>query len=107
MFDEGFKSVTYSYFNTGVIIERSENTYADLNAPLSHDMASWIHPISDILQSLMDAGLQLIQFREWDHSPYSCFKEVEEYETGRFRIKHLGNKIPMVYGIVASKPQQA
>ena len=27
----------------------------------------------------------------------------EEYEPGKFRVKHFGNKIPMVYGIVAAK----
>ena len=103
MFDESFKSVTYSYFNTGPIVERSEGTYAARDAALCHELAGWIHPLCDIMQSLLDAGLQLTQFREWDHSPYACFDQVEEYEAGKFRVKHFGNKIPMVYGIVASK----
>jgi hypothetical protein len=66
-------------------------------------MVGWNHPIADILQSLMDAGLELKQFREWNYSPYSCFRGVQEDEPGVFRIKHLNGRIPMMYGIVADK----
>jgi ubiquinone/menaquinone biosynthesis C-methylase UbiE len=105
MFDEKFSHVQYSYFNTGAIVEQAEGTYADRSAPLSDEMAGWNHPISDVLQSLVDAGLKLEQFREWDYSPYGCFSvdEIDEDEPGVFRVKHLKKKIPMVYGIVASK----
>ncbi|MFN7100942.1 MAG: SAM-dependent methyltransferase, partial [Flavobacterium sp.] len=34
---------------------------------------------------------------------YNCFKETEEFEPNKFRIKHLENKIPMVFSIVATK----
>jgi hypothetical protein len=51
----------------------------------------------------MDGGLELRQFQEWDYSPYSCFQAAQEDEPGAFRIKHLSGKIPMMYGIVASK----
>jgi ubiquinone/menaquinone biosynthesis C-methylase UbiE len=102
MFDPQFKSFAYSYFNTGPVVERCEGTYADRHAPLSHDMVSWSHPISDILQSLLGAGLQLEQFHEWDYSPYGCFDEAQEDEPGVFRVKHLRGRIPMVYGIVAT-----
>jgi SAM-dependent methyltransferase len=103
MFDERFKSVAYSYFNTGPIVEQAQGSYVDRRAPISYEIMGWIHPIADILQNLMDAGLRLEQFREWDYSPYSCFDEVEEDEPGVFRVKHLKKKIPMVYGIVAGK----
>lgn len=103
MFDEQFGKVAYSYFNTGPIVEHAEGSYADPKAPISYDIVGWIHPVSDILQSLIDAGLRLTQFREWDHSPYACFKELQEDGPEAFRVKHLSKKIPMVYGIVALK----
>jgi 2-polyprenyl-3-methyl-5-hydroxy-6-metoxy-1,4-benzoquinol methylase len=40
MFDERFQSVTYSYFNTGPIVERSEGTYADRDKQPTDDMSS-------------------------------------------------------------------
>jgi SAM-dependent methyltransferase len=103
MFDEKFKSMDFSYFNLSPIVEQRRGTYADRNAPISYEIAGWNHSVSDILQSLMDAGLRLTQFREWDYSPYGCFDEVEEDAPGVFRVKHLKKKIPMVYGIVAVK----
>lgn len=103
MFDQEFKKMDYSYFNTGPIVEQITGTYADRDAPISHEMVGWNHPVSDILQSLMDAGLQLTQFREWDHSPFSCFSAAQEDAPDVFRIPHLHKKIPMIYGIEALK----
>lgn len=102
MFDAQFKSIDYSYFNRGAIVEHATGTYADPTAPIAYDIAGWNHPVSDVLQSLLDAGLRLEQFREWDYSPYSCFEEVVEDAPGEFRIKHLKGKIPMTYGVEAS-----
>lgn len=101
MFDDRFREIQYNYFNTETIVESIEGTYADREAGISTETISWNHPTSEILQSLMDAGLQLHQYREWDYSPYNCFQELTEDTPGVFRVKHMGNKIPMVYGIVA------
>jgi hypothetical protein len=42
-------------------------------------------------------------FLEYDYSPYNCFNDMEEFEKGKFRIKKFGNKIPLVYSLVAEK----
>jgi len=47
--------------------------------------------------------LELNSFNEFDYSPYNCFNETEEFEPNKFRIKHLKNKIPMVYSVSATK----
>ena len=105
MFDDSFQTFAYSYFNRGPIVEQITGTYADREAPVSYESVGWVHPIADILQSLMDAGLQLKQFREWDYSPYGCFAAAQEEEPGCYRIKHLSGKIPMIYGIVAASAE--
>lgn len=103
MFDNQFKEVGYHYFNTGEIVETEQGTYADRNAPIEQEYVCWNHSLGEVLQSLMDAGLTLQHFGELDYSPYNCFEGAEEYEPGKFRIQHLGNKIPMVFTIVAEK----
>lgn len=103
MFDNQFKEVGYHYFNTGKIVETEQGTYADRNAPIEQEYVCWNHSLGEVLQSLMDAGLTLQHFGELDYSPYNCFEGAEEYEPGKFRIQHLGNKIPMVFTIVAEK----
>lgn len=103
MYDNDFKEVFYSYFNIEPIIEEESGTYADTDANLQSKTVGWNHPISEILNSLLQSGLELKQFNEYDYSPYSCFNAMEEFEFGKFRIKTFGNKIPMVYSILAIK----
>jgi len=103
MYDDNFKEVFYNYFNVEPIIEITSGTYAEKNADLEDKSVGWNHPISEILNSLLQSGLELNQFNEFDYSPYNCFNEMEEFETGKFRIKTFGNKIPMVYSILATK----
>lgn len=103
MYDDDFDDVTYHYFNEKPIIETSEGTYANTAADIVQDYVSWNHPLSDVLQNLISNNLILENFREFDWSPYPCFKHVEEFEKGKWRIAKFGNKIPLVYAIEAKK----
>lgn len=103
MYDDDFNGVVYNYFNEKPIVETSEGTYADTSADIVQDYISWNHPLSDVLQNLINKNLVLENFREFDWSPYSCFRHVEEFEKGKWRITKFGNKIPMVYAIKAKE----
>jgi len=103
MFDDYFKTVFYSYFNTEPIVETLTGTYADKDAAIETKSVGWNHPTSEVLNALLQSGLELNSFDEYDYSPYNCFNETEEFEKGKFRIKHLQNKIPMVFSLVATK----
>ena len=103
MFDTNFKEVFYSYFNIKPIIENESGTYADQYSEIESQTITWNHPTSEVLNTLINAGLEINAFNEFDYSPYNCFNETEEFETGKFRIKHLGNKIPMIFSILATK----
>lgn len=103
MYDDNFTEVFYDYFNTKPIIEEGTGTYAEKEAEIQSKTISWNHPISETLNALINAGLEINQFNEFDYSPYDCFNEIEEVEPGKFRLKPFGNKIPMVYSILANK----
>lgn len=103
MFDNHFTKVAYNYFKDDAIIETENGTYADREADLRAEYVSWNHGLGEVLTSLLSNGLNIDAFREYDYSPYNCFSETEEFEPGKFRIKHLGNKIPMVYALSATK----
>ena len=103
MFDTNFKEVFYSYFNIKPIIENETGTYADQYSEIESQTITWNHPTSEVLNALINAGLEINAFNEFDYSPYNCFNETEEFETGKYRIKHLGNKIPMIFSILATK----
>ncbi|MFO0355433.1 MAG: class I SAM-dependent methyltransferase [Sphingobacteriaceae bacterium] len=103
MFDDHFRSINYNYFNTGVIHETYTGSYADQKADLVQEYMMWNHSLSEIFSSLIQNKLVIDQFQEYDYSPYNCFKETLEVAPNRFRIKHLDNKIPMVFSLVATK----
>ncbi len=103
MFDDDFKNIGYNYFNTGAIIETENGTYANREAPIKQEYVMWNHGMSEALNSLIKSGLEINSVDEFDYSPYNCFKETIEFEPKKYRIKHLENKIPMVYAIVATK----
>lgn len=103
MFDNDFATIDYNYFNIETIIEDESGTYADRYAAIEAQTITWNHPLSEVLTALLANGLTLTSFNEYDYSPYNCFNNTEEFEKGKFRIKHLENKIPMVYSLTATK----
>jgi len=100
MFDDNISSVTYSYFNDEPIITESEGTYTDRTAEIKAKEYGWNHSIDEVLTALMNKNLTLQTFKEYNYSPYNCFKNLEEFSPGKFRFQHMGNKIPMVYALV-------
>ncbi len=107
MFDNDFNNIEYSYFNKEPIIELEENTYADKDAPINMKSITWNHPISEVFKSLVTNGLQVDELKEYDYSPYDCFKGTDQLEEKKFIIKKLGDKIPMVYSLAATMKSSA
>ncbi len=103
MFDDDFRFIKYKYFNDGPIIETYTGTYTDQNAPIEQKSVTWNHSISSVVTNLIQHGFIIDALQEFDFSPYPCFSHVEEFALGKYRIKHLINKIPMVYAISATK----
>jgi hypothetical protein len=86
-----------------LIVTENEGTYTDRNADIKGKEYSWNHSISEVLNALINAGLQIEFFNEHMYSPYPCFRNVVETETGKWHIKGKEGKIPMVYSLRAKK----
>lgn len=103
MFDDDFSEIKYHYHNEKPIIEEYTGTYANKEADIKTDYIGWNHSLSEVFSSLLQHDLEIQHFQEYDYSPYNCLNEMTEFEKGKFRIKHLENKIPMVYSLTAIK----
>ena len=103
MFDDPLKKMTYSYFNSGPIIESTTGTYADRDAPIELESVGWNHSLGEVLGSLLSKDLEIKHFQEYDYSPYDCFENTEQIAEGKFQIKHLKGIIPMLYSVKAQK----
>ena len=104
MFDDYFKTVAYRYFNSGPIHETEEGTYADKQSKTQQEFVMWNHGLAEVMTSLINKGLTIKSFQEYDYSPYDCFRETMETEPGKYQIATMGDKLPMVYSVVAEKP---
>lgn len=103
MFDDKFTKIQYHYHNEKAIAEEHSGTYANKEAEIKTDYIGWNHSLSEVFQALLKNGLQIESFNEYDYSNYNCFNETVEFEPGKFRIKLLDNKIPMMYSLVGRK----
>jgi len=103
MFDDDFQEVGYRYFNSGALVESENGTYADRDAPIIQEYVCWNHGMGEVVNSLLQHNLIIKDLAEYDYSPYNCFRHTVEVEPDKFRIKKFGNKIPLVYSLVAEK----
>lgn len=103
MFDYGFNSVQHSYFNKEAIIEVHDGTYADPTANIKKAEIGWNHSLSEVMQNLLEEGLTMCSFQEFDCSPYNCFSKMTEVAPGKFQIQSLEGKLPLVYALKMTK----
>ncbi|MFA0962325.1 class I SAM-dependent methyltransferase [Roseivirga sp. BDSF3-8] len=103
MFDDDFEKVGYPYFNRGAIVEAEEGTYADREAAINQSYVMWNHGMGEVVSSLTGKGIRIHSLTEYDYSPYNCFRHTVAFSPGKYRIRHMGDKLPMVYAIVGER----
>jgi SAM-dependent methyltransferase len=103
MFDEEFTHIKYYYENREVIVMEDQPTYTDGGGNIAGKEYSWNHSISEVLNALINAGLEIKLFNEHMYSPYPNFLNSVETEKGKWHIKGMEGKMPMVYSLKAVK----
>ena len=103
IFDDDFKNIIYNYADPDPIVEEIKGTYANRDAKIKNTSISWNHGLATVVDALIQSGLKIKGFQEYDYSPYDCFKNTIEVEKGKYQIKELERKIPILYSIVAEK----
>lgn len=93
----------YSYFSNDRPDIENAGTYTENSADVRTTLASWAHPLSRVISSLIKAGIEIQRVNEFPFSPYNCFEGMDEREQGRFYISHKGQDVPLVYTITGKK----
>jgi len=93
----------YSYFSTDEPDIEDEGTYTENCPGEKSTMVTWAHPLSEVIQSLINAGLTIEEFKEYTYSPYNCFEGLEFIEQKGYQLIHKGHQVPIVYSIKARK----
>ncbi len=93
------------YFGGRAFRDESEGTYAAPDAKLQNALSfSWIHPVSEVLGSLINAGLRIVSVCEY---PYTYWRKFPFTRRGRDGWWHLTNgagMIPLMWSVTAEQP---
>ncbi len=91
----------YGYMQKDAIYEEYEGTYANSNSKLISKEYGWNHSLSEVINSLINAGLKIELFKEHNASPYNIFPNLIKNKEGMFEMS---NKLyPLIFEIKASK----
>lgn len=97
--------ITLPYFGTGAP-ERSDDglTYASTeSASGSTTTYEWAHPVSEIITSLLSAGLELLEFQEQTDIPWRALPQMIEGKRG-YVLPEGGERVPLTFSLAARKP---
>lgn len=92
-----------SYFTQVQPDVDEEGTYTENGADAIARLATWAHPMSSVINALLNVGIQIERVSEFPFSPYNCFEGMDEREPGRFYLSHRGNDVPIIYSITGRK----
>ena len=93
----------YSYFPQGDPDVEDEGTYTENCDGETSTVVTWPHSISEVINALISAGLNIELFNEHRYSPYDCFEGLEYVPERGFEMKCKAQQVPLVYSIKARK----
>jgi SAM-dependent methyltransferase len=94
--------VKYSYFsNPDWLDEDPGNDYADTSYAVKHGTSEWTHPLSEIINSLIQAGLKIEFLHEYPMLFFKQFSFMEQDKDGYWRLQ--GDMVPQIFSIKATK----
>lgn len=105
MYDDDFTKIQYSYKNVEPIVEQEEGSYAEKEAQLNTTCITWNHGLSESMNALLKAGLNLKEINEHNYAPYEFVKGMNEFEKGKYRITVFEDKVPLVFSMLWEKNQ--
>ncbi|WP_452222579.1 class I SAM-dependent methyltransferase [Lacinutrix chionoecetis] len=103
MFDylEGKPVMKYGYMQDDVIYEEYEGTYANQDSKMISKEYGWNHGLSEVINALTEAGLQIEYLNEYNESPYNVLPDLIEIKSGNFITKD--KLYPLIFDIKATK----
>ncbi|MBN2155788.1 MAG: class I SAM-dependent methyltransferase [Candidatus Lokiarchaeota archaeon] len=111
LFDEKFKDhlrIAYNYFTEGQVEHYEDGyTYAS-DTPMKNKTAyEWRHPISSIINNLVNVGLTIEKFHEYPYSEYKSHPMLFKHEDGYYYFPpEFPYKVPLMFSLKAFKKEE-
>jgi SAM-dependent methyltransferase len=109
IFDEtapGQLAITYPYFHRPepTLWDDDDPDYADPSYTPQNPSYEWDWSLSDILNALLKAGLQLNFFNEYERLFFKYFPGMESHSEGWYHLPQYDGKLPLLFTLKALKP---
>ncbi|WP_452228583.1 class I SAM-dependent methyltransferase [Lacinutrix sp. MEBiC02404] len=91
----------YGYMQDEVIYEEYEGTYANQESKMVTKEYGWNHGLSEVINALTEAGLQIEYLKEHDEAPYDVLPGLEKTKSGMYVTKD--KLYPLIFEIKATK----
>ncbi|MDY2587022.1 methyltransferase domain-containing protein [Winogradskyella aquimaris] len=103
MFDyvDSKPKLKYHYSQDEVIYEEYQGTYANPSSKIVSKEYGWNHGLSEVVNALIEAGLEIDYLNEHDESPYDVFPDLVKTEAGMYKMKN--QLFPMIFELKATK----
>ncbi|MCD4773546.1 MAG: methyltransferase domain-containing protein [Bacteroidales bacterium] len=97
--------INENYFKTKQIETIVDRTYTENSKITKKNLKNveWHHSLSEVLNSLIENGLEIKLFNEFPFQVYNCFKNMIEIEKGKWVFEKYKDKIPYMFSVKAIK----
>ena len=99
---DGKMRLRYDYFSNKPLEFVEAGSYADPDAPVTKTI-EWSHPLQEVLGSLIEAGLTITEFREYDHLSWQAFPHMVQDGDGSWRLPSDSPAFPLMFSVTASR----
>lgn len=104
--DDDLLVLRFPYFHQAKPINFSDaESYAGTATLANPDSYSWAHPIADVINALMDAGLVLDRFEEYQHLDWQFLPFMEKTSDESWVLPEaIRDTVPLQFSVLAHKP---
>ncbi len=96
--------IAHSYFHHELSIPADEPTYAG-RGRIESPCYEWQHSLADVVNALVDAGLEIESLAEYPYCAYRAFPHMLRGPDGWWRFPENNDSIPQMFSIKARKPK--
>ncbi|TKJ42946.1 SAM-dependent methyltransferase [candidate division TA06 bacterium B3_TA06] len=98
--------VHYPYFAKAPMRFDEHGSYADAEGTLEHTVHyEWMHPMSEIISSLIAAGLTIQSLKEYPFTPYKMLPFMKQDQEGWWRLPDGREDVPLLFSLKATKKE--
>lgn len=98
-------TIEYDYFDREAVAFDAPGSYTDRGASTEHNqIVNWLHPIGDVVDAVLGAGLQLELLHEHDAIPFPRFPFLVERDYRLWTFPKGMARFPLMFSLRARKP---